>query len=38
MIDRNYLNAIGWRCIRIRGSHLGELLRDAAARLRGAGK
>ncbi len=40
MIDRTYLNAIGWRGIRIRirGSHLGELLRDAAARLRGAGK
>ncbi|MEA9581144.1 bifunctional alpha/beta hydrolase/class I SAM-dependent methyltransferase [Xanthomonas nasturtii] len=38
MIDRNYLDAIGWRGIRIRGAHLGELLRDAAGRLRQAGQ
>ncbi|MCF8795522.1 bifunctional alpha/beta hydrolase/class I SAM-dependent methyltransferase [Xanthomonas campestris pv. campestris] len=38
MIDRNYLNAIGWRGIRIRGAHLGELLRATATRLRQAGQ
>ena len=37
MIDRNYLDAIGWRGIRVRGQHLQELLRDAAQRLRGQG-
>ncbi len=37
MVDRNYLDAIGWRGIRIRGQHLQELLRDAAQRLRGQG-
>ncbi len=36
-IDRNYLDAIGWRGIRVRGQHLQELLRDAAQRLRGQG-
>ncbi len=33
-MDRNYLDAIGWRGIRVRGQHLQELLREAAARLR----
>ncbi|KAB7771043.1 bifunctional alpha/beta hydrolase/class I SAM-dependent methyltransferase [Xanthomonas maliensis] len=37
LIDRQYLDAIGWRGIRIRGAHLGELLREAAMRLRQAG-
>ena len=37
MVDRNYLDAIGWRGIRVRGKHLQELLRDAAQRLRGQG-
>jgi alpha-beta hydrolase superfamily lysophospholipase/SAM-dependent methyltransferase len=38
LIDRNYLDAIGWRGIRVRRRHLGELLRAAAVRLRGAGQ
>jgi len=38
MIDRNYLDAIGWRGIRVRRAHLQELLRDAAVHLRGAGR
>lgn len=29
LIDRNYLNAIGWRGIRVRRAHLHELLREA---------
>lgn len=37
LIDRNYLDAIGWRGIRIRGAHLQEMLVDAARLLRGAG-
>ena len=37
MIDRNYLNAIGWRGIRVRRSHLHELLGEAMRRLRAAG-
>jgi len=36
-IDRNYLDAIGWRGIRVRRSHLHELLRLAMQRLRDAG-
>ena len=36
-VDRNYLDAIGWRGIRVRRLHLHELLRDAVARLRAAG-
>jgi alpha-beta hydrolase superfamily lysophospholipase len=36
-IDRNYLDAIGWRGIRVRRQHLEELLRLAAARLRERG-
>ena len=37
LIDRNYLDAIGWRGIRIRGQHLQQLLREAAMRLRAQG-
>ena len=37
LIDRNYLDAIGWRGIRVRRIHLRELLREAMARLRAAG-
>src|SRR5688572_24204779 len=37
LIDRNYIDAIGWRGIRVRREHLRELLREAAARLRAAG-
>ncbi len=37
-IDRQYLNAIGWRGIRIRREHLRELLAEAASRLRAAGQ
>ena len=37
-IDRQYLNAIGWRGIRIRKMHLQELLRDAIRRMRDAGQ
>ncbi|MGO4262040.1 bifunctional alpha/beta hydrolase/class I SAM-dependent methyltransferase [Lysobacter sp. TAB13] len=37
MVDRNYLEAIGWRGIRVRRTHLHELLRDAMRRLRAAG-
>lgn len=36
MIDRNYLDAIGWRGIRVRRTHLHELLREAMRRLRAA--
>ncbi len=38
LIDRNYLNAIGWRGIRVRGAHLQATLRDAARRLRAQGQ
>ncbi|MCC7634298.1 bifunctional alpha/beta hydrolase/class I SAM-dependent methyltransferase [Stenotrophomonas rhizophila] len=37
MIDRNYLDAIGWRGIRIRRTHVRELLQLAALHLRGEG-
>lgn len=37
MVDRNYLDAIGWRGIRVRRSHLHELLGEAMRRLRAAG-
>jgi len=37
-IDRNYLNAIGWRGIRQRKHHLQELLRLALARLHAEGR
>lgn len=36
-VDRNYLDAIGWRGIRIRREHLRELLALAMQRLRAAG-
>lgn len=38
LIDRNYLNAIGWRGIRQRKVHVEELLRLAMDRLREAGR
>lgn len=38
MIDQNYLNAIGWRGIRLRKTHLEKLLRRAMADLRAAGR
>jgi hypothetical protein len=38
MIDRTYLQSIGWRGIRQRKVHVEELLRDAMDRLRVAGK
>lgn len=38
MIDRNYLDAIGWRGIRIRRTHVRELLQLAALHLRGEGR
>ena len=34
LVDRNYLDAIGWRGIRQRKVHLEELIHDAMARLR----
>lgn len=37
LVDRIYLEAIGWRGIRIRGQHLQQLLVEAAKRLRGQG-
>ena len=37
-IDRNYLNAIGWRGIRLRKTHLEKLLRRAMTDLRAADK
>ncbi|MDS4042931.1 MAG: bifunctional alpha/beta hydrolase/class I SAM-dependent methyltransferase [Candidatus Competibacter sp.] len=37
-IDRNYLNAIGWRGIRLRKTHLEKLLRRAMTDLRVADK
>ncbi|MDF3832562.1 bifunctional alpha/beta hydrolase/class I SAM-dependent methyltransferase [Cupriavidus basilensis] len=37
VIDRNYLDAIGWRGIRQRKVHIEELLGDAIASLRAAG-
>jgi len=38
LIDRFYLNAIGWRGIRIRKRHLERLLRQAMASLGAAGR
>ncbi len=38
MIDRNYLNAIGWRGIRLRKAHLEKLLRRVMIDLRAAGR
>ena len=37
MIDRNYLNSIGWRGIRQRKANLEELIRDAMQRVHDAG-
>ena len=37
MVDRNYLDAIGWRGIRQRKLHLEESIRNAMARLRADG-
>ncbi len=37
LLDRNYLDAIGWRGIRQRKLHLQELIRQASDRLREAG-
>lgn len=38
LIDRNYLNAIGWRGIRLRKIHLEKLLHRAMTEQRAAGK
>lgn len=38
LIDRSYLNSIGWRGIRMRRTHLEKLLREAIARLRSEGQ
>jgi alpha-beta hydrolase superfamily lysophospholipase/SAM-dependent methyltransferase len=38
LIDYFYLNAIGWRGIRIRGSNLSRAIRDAIAALNEAGR
>ena len=38
LVDRSYLDAIGWRGIRIRRSHVRELLQSGAQRLRAAGQ
>lgn len=38
LIDRNYLDAIGWRGIRLRKTHLEKALRRAMTELRAAGK
>lgn len=38
LIDRNYLNAIGWRGIRLRKMHLEKLLRRAMSELHTANK
>lgn len=37
-VDRNYLDAIGWRGIRVRRTHVRELLQRAATRLRAEGR
>jgi alpha-beta hydrolase superfamily lysophospholipase/SAM-dependent methyltransferase len=38
LIDRNYLDAIGWRGIRVRKQHLERAIAAAAQRLRAAGR
>jgi len=38
LIDRNYLDSIGWRGIRVRKQHLGQAIASAAGRLRAAGQ
>jgi len=37
-VDRNYLDAIGWRGIRVRRTHVRELLQRAALHLRSEGR
>lgn len=37
LIDRNYLDAIGWRGIRLRKAHIEQAIAFAAAKLRAAG-
>ncbi|MFO0809802.1 MAG: bifunctional alpha/beta hydrolase/class I SAM-dependent methyltransferase [Gemmataceae bacterium] len=38
MIDRSYLESIGWRGIRLRRAHLQQVLREAIERTRSSGK
>ena len=38
MIDRNYLDSIGWRSIRVRKAHLEQAILAAAEHLRAAGQ
>jgi alpha-beta hydrolase superfamily lysophospholipase len=38
MIDRAYLDSVGWRGIRLRKLHVEELIAEAAARLKRSGK
>ena len=38
LLDRSYLNAIGWRGIRVRKQNVERLLRQASAALRAAGR
>ena len=38
LIDRGYLDSIGWRGIRVRKQHLEQAIEGAAARLRAAGR
>ena len=38
LIDRNYLDAIGWRGIRLRKAHLEHAIAFVAAQLRGSGQ
>lgn len=38
MIDRNYLDSVGWRGIRVRKQHVEQAIAAAAARLRAAGR
>jgi alpha-beta hydrolase superfamily lysophospholipase len=38
LIDRNYLDSIGWRGIRVRKQHVEQAIASAAARLRAAGR
>ena len=38
MIDRNYLDSVGWRGIRVRKQHVEQAIAAAAGRLRAAGR
>jgi alpha-beta hydrolase superfamily lysophospholipase/SAM-dependent methyltransferase len=38
LIDRNYLNSIGWRGIRVRRTHLERLLRETIERTHASGR